>query len=383
MSAFHRDQPSSKDETAFTVSDADGHHNPFVWPSDTRRPGPGFESQPHEARQHVRVGHPQHQQESLYPPGPGHPSNSHTFPDQWPIYPSVDEEPWSTENLRGQNTRNQTFALGTSYESEPLGVTEATSSRPSIDNRSDYNNMTGSSCSGGNGMEPLSNSITALRNENGATGLSSLGGLVRTNNSNQGRRFGSNESSRQYTKAFHAEMDINFGFDRGPVQSGLENASAFVTQGRPYSSAKHDQTYLDAPNRSLSFDHPSPASEKVPTSPSFPDPMSCLVKGCDSQFSGPYRKGNRARHVRIKHGHRVFTCDYCQKDFHRGDARLKHIRRCHPGKVGDPIRRKGHTPTKQETSDDVPEEQWQHDTSDFPSHPDHMTADYDFSFFSG
>ncbi|KAI8936499.1 hypothetical protein NX059_006904 [Plenodomus lindquistii] len=69
------------------------------------------------------------------------------------------------------------------------------------------------------------------------------------------------------------------------------------------------------------------------TSDSVPEVLYC--DSCSSQYRGKYRKGNRARHMRLKHRASIpqsFVCPVqaCSKVFQRPDARLKHIRKRHP-----------------------------------------------------
>ncbi|KAF1950467.1 hypothetical protein CC80DRAFT_227461 [Byssothecium circinans] len=60
--------------------------------------------------------------------------------------------------------------------------------------------------------------------------------------------------------------------------------------------------------------------------------LECVIAGCDAKFSGEYRKGNLARHIRLRHAAdgRIYPCAGCTKKFNRQDARLKHYRRRHP-----------------------------------------------------
>lgn len=68
-------------------------------------------------------------------------------------------------------------------------------------------------------------------------------------------------------------------------------------------------------------------------SPSVPDNLACDVGRCGAQFIGDYRKGNLARHMRLKHGasERIYPCEApnCRREFKRQDARVKHYRRHH------------------------------------------------------
>ncbi|RYN70786.1 hypothetical protein AA0117_g10169 [Alternaria alternata] len=67
---------------------------------------------------------------------------------------------------------------------------------------------------------------------------------------------------------------------------------------------------------------------------------------CPATFEGLYRKGNLARHRRLKHkGPVVYECedDHCDRVFHRQDARLKHYRTWHHHLASGPaFRRRSH-----------------------------------------
>jgi uncharacterized Zn-finger protein len=72
---------------------------------------------------------------------------------------------------------------------------------------------------------------------------------------------------------------------------------------------------------------------------STPQELECNVEGCTVIFKGEYRKGNLARHRRLKHvdNNRIYLCEGgCGKKFNRQDARLKHYRRQHPHLVWKP-----------------------------------------------
>ncbi|KAF2623499.1 hypothetical protein BU25DRAFT_175783 [Macroventuria anomochaeta] len=68
---------------------------------------------------------------------------------------------------------------------------------------------------------------------------------------------------------------------------------------------------------------------------------------CGTDFTGGYRRGNLARHVRHKHGQanaRSYTCraPNCLHDFRRQDARLKHERKAHPELEHAPVEPRQH-----------------------------------------
>lgn len=66
---------------------------------------------------------------------------------------------------------------------------------------------------------------------------------------------------------------------------------------------------------------------------------------CDAVFTGNYRRGNLARHVRLKHtqGYPVtYPCTAygCHSVFRRKDARLKHLHKRHPELYHPPVRQR-------------------------------------------
>lgn len=68
-----------------------------------------------------------------------------------------------------------------------------------------------------------------------------------------------------------------------------------------------------------------------------PDPLRCGKGNCRARFRGEYRRGNRSRHLRERHGGsdgsgKSYDCEEpsCGKSFNRTDARLKHYRKQHP-----------------------------------------------------
>jgi hypothetical protein len=75
-----------------------------------------------------------------------------------------------------------------------------------------------------------------------------------------------------------------------------------------------------------------------------PDGNTICCGQCHAKFTGVYRRGNLARHVRLKHskakgGSYICTIAGCNKTFARQDARLKHARKHHPGLYSEPVQR--------------------------------------------
>jgi hypothetical protein len=83
------------------------------------------------------------------------------------------------------------------------------------------------------------------------------------------------------------------------------------------------------------------------------DTISCAH--CNQNFTGTYRNGNLARHVRQKHAgayRSLYECTAqgCSKVFQRQDARLKHARKKHPELHSPPIQRRHGTENYRATS---------------------------------
>ena len=110
------------------------------------------------------------------------------------------------------------------------------------------------------------------------------------------------ESSQDFSEIWSSYQTSNRAFVSEP-DSPLESASIATTPsepGSPSSSAAQPEVYCD-------------------------------LEGCNTAFSGVHRKGNLARHKRLKHSGRVYVCENpsCERVFNRQDARLKHYRKYH------------------------------------------------------
>ncbi|KAH7064289.1 hypothetical protein BKA63DRAFT_170303 [Paraphoma chrysanthemicola] len=134
-----------------------------------------------------------------------------------------------------------------------------------------------------------------------------------------------------YTPAITIEPEVYSVSDGGTLRGGTRhaepttlypstNSTAFEieTSKSPYGSVFDD---LDATSDILDFG-----------SESAPELLVCLM--CNTTFGGKYRKGNLARHERLKHRsaiNKVYNCQEksCYKTFKRQDALLKHFRRHH------------------------------------------------------
>ncbi len=89
----------------------------------------------------------------------------------------------------------------------------------------------------------------------------------------------------------------------------------------------------------------------APTPPT-PDTVRC--QQCLTLFTGTYRKGNLARHIRDQHAvvkGKKFKCTdaRCDKWFTRKDALLKHARVCQPGLHSEAVKRKKNNKTNATT----------------------------------
>lgn len=89
--------------------------------------------------------------------------------------------------------------------------------------------------------------------------------------------------------------------------------------------------------------HSNVASHLNPEAESDSLIVSCDL--CNLRFTGRYRKGNLARHKRLKHHEmaRYLACSQCSRSFARSDALLKHIRKHHPSLSPDEPKSRSYT----------------------------------------
>jgi hypothetical protein len=68
---------------------------------------------------------------------------------------------------------------------------------------------------------------------------------------------------------------------------------------------------------------------------------------CDSRFTGKYGPGNLTRHIKATHKRETRRCEVCKKTFRRSDAKRKHERRFHSGRIDQlvPGNQNGQSPT--------------------------------------
>jgi uncharacterized Zn-finger protein len=134
---------------------------------------------------------------------------------------------------------------------------------------------------------------------------------------------------------FHAPFlrheGLNYGYDHIPSSTSIEEhtQSSWYTNG----------TYVDHfPEYAVDWTSGPSQPRLAPDSidkGSVPDTVLCSHPGCSATFTGTYRRGNLARHLRSTHvtdKHAMYHCeaDLCPKVFHRQDARMKHYRSHHP-----------------------------------------------------
>lgn len=130
------------------------------------------------------------------------------------------------------------------------------------------------------------------------------------------------------------DHDINSSFGDPPDSMHAPEQSMRVS-----SRAMTISENLDSGSRSPS---PCPSILSV-TSSTCPGVLRCEQDNCDAMFTGEYRKGNRQRHIRLKHGTmKQYPCEAggCARVFRRQDARLKHYRKHHNDLAPAPIHRR-------------------------------------------
>jgi hypothetical protein len=150
--------------------------------------------------------------------------------------------------------------------------------------------------------------------------------------------------------AFGPSSTHNDGTSHHPMPwmetNTVQDLSHMFTDLQPASSTVNCDTLWPALSTNLdNFDFDVFLSDGVPNVAQFKgvreaegpvaDALVCDHEGCDATFTGKYRRGNKARHMKIKHhspNGLVFPCehDYCHEAFGRQDARLQHYRKHHP-----------------------------------------------------
>ncbi|KAF1941688.1 hypothetical protein EJ02DRAFT_422840 [Clathrospora elynae] len=135
--------------------------------------------------------------------------------------------------------------------------------------------------------------------------------------------------------------------------------------GHPSSGIKEDLATIESRLGIQVYDAPTTTHSSFPSIPPLPLPWATASSSsatiasttnptgnniiccgrCGVEFTGVYRRGNLARHVRQKHaeakgGPYTCTADGCYSVFARQDARLKHARKNHPGLHSEPVHRR-------------------------------------------
>ncbi|KAF2632221.1 hypothetical protein BU25DRAFT_143924 [Macroventuria anomochaeta] len=120
--------------------------------------------------------------------------------------------------------------------------------------------------------------------------------------------------------------------DIGPI---LDNLHIDGRSG-PASMTRLPSDHLYAPDSTLFANSPtSPTPSEVSMTPSVVRAsLMCHIGGCHVLFTGQYRRGNLARHIRLVHNRREFPCGVigCNRIFKRQDALKKHFDKKHRGR---------------------------------------------------
>ncbi|RAQ99457.1 hypothetical protein DDE82_008232 [Stemphylium lycopersici] len=120
-----------------------------------------------------------------------------------------------------------------------------------------------------------------------------------------------------------------------------------------------ESTSSSPPSPSLPHPVPSPSPKHLNTS-TIAAGNTLLCNVCKAKFTGLYRRGNLARHVKHQHANASkvpYMCRLagCLKVFARSDARLKHERKQHPWLHPEPIERRFYnTVSHEEPAADTP-----------------------------
>ncbi|KAF2002952.1 hypothetical protein P154DRAFT_573761 [Amniculicola lignicola CBS 123094] len=138
-----------------------------------------------------------------------------------------------------------------------------------------------------------------------------------------------------------------------PPISGIPSTWEHAAERISRNNMQLDTTFFPSDNRSLgspdSLDTSSPFSLSEVPLEQFPKhhsllsikPLDCDY--CGKKFKGLYQKGNRARHIRLKHSgnESKISCRVCDKEYKRADARRKHEWKKHRIPEAKPKKRRG------------------------------------------
>jgi hypothetical protein len=140
--------------------------------------------------------------------------------------------------------------------------------------------------------------------------------------------------------------------------SGLDERVASIESKicLPTQDATMSTSRSSPPDPSSSWAASISTAASSPRSIGAPDTDTILCERCGVEFTGVYRSGNLARHVRHKHaeakeGQYICIAKGCDRVFARQDARLKHARKRHPGLHDEPVHRKQGYKTSSHTAD--------------------------------
>ncbi|KAF2027130.1 hypothetical protein EK21DRAFT_115133 [Setomelanomma holmii] len=133
----------------------------------------------------------------------------------------------------------------------------------------------------------------------------------------------------------HTFNDFEARYDGTPI---FEESFAPIESTFRYTSpdAESPVSYSSSPNtfrpQSCTLTSSAATSSALPTS-GYTDGNYEACGQCGQEFTGSYRRGNLARHVRQKHqdtGPYPCTAEGCSKKYKRSDARSNHMRKSHP-----------------------------------------------------
>ncbi|KAF2131384.1 hypothetical protein P153DRAFT_383495 [Dothidotthia symphoricarpi CBS 119687] len=160
-------------------------------------------------------------------------------------------------------------------------------------------------------------------------------------------------------------QNSNYVFERRqPLGLGNQGPFRLTVECETPSPDKDNQSHIlvgsasslcsDWQHLSVESTHPSSSdttSTASASSLSTSNVLYCDEPGCDKEFHGEHRKGNRGRHRRQKHqktGAKTYSCEVksCAQVFQRSDALLNHCRKDHPEIKKRPAQRR--TPRKSE-----------------------------------
>jgi hypothetical protein len=153
---------------------------------------------------------------------------------------------------------------------------------------------------------------------------------------------GSNDNtSSTYTGEPWAEYNTRTGYSHPHQFQDSQSTADIRSDGSLHRRVSWGSLHVE-PDESYSFDNdlytfnPPRFFSKTDQEEeaAVPDVLVCNYAGCKVTFTGAYRKGNQARHIKLKHhpaNDSFYPCEVetCHHAFRRQDARLKHYRSHH------------------------------------------------------